>query len=408
MPAAFPLYRSALLIAFPLGIALHGLVWVTMGHSYAPAIYAMKLVFLPFLLVALLTTWRDLFSCRRFWVYCASCAPLFVGSLLAPIALDTAINRFYYVTDFAGIGVTLSAVAISYVLLRRGDMGIADLERISAIYLVIISIYIMFYFVLSGGGKVSVNPEMSFPMALVVGAYLVPTSDGYQPPFWIILLTALACAVSQLRENLALFVLLAAICIVRGAFYDINWRNVALYILSAVFVLLVTPDLIADRIQTIEFGRGSAPSFGGASANPFQVSFADASAKQRMVEVRLMYEEMLLRPWSFVFGQGFGATYLNEGGVLVFYGERVHNAHSTPFVVYFRNGLYGLLLYAVPISIAASSIFRRNEIVFRASLCVVAVYAALMGNQYLYWSVPIGVSIALLFVECSARQKKRH
>jgi hypothetical protein len=108
-----------------------------------------------------------------------------------------------------------------------------------------------------------------------------------------------------------------------------------------------------------------------------------------------MFREMS-RSWiSLIFGEGFGATYENKDGVLIYYGPQVHNAHSTPFLLYFRNGFYGLLLFLIPGLIAAVTIFSRDDRLFRASLALGVMYLALLFNQYLYWGVQFGMGVAL-------------
>lgn len=132
--------------------------------------------------------------------------------------------------------------------------------------------------------------------------------------------------------------------------------------------------------------------------------FADGSLNQRLIEMELMFKEMS-RSWlSLILGEGFGAQYENKGGVLIYYGPQVHNAHSTPFLLYFRNGIYGLLLFIIPGLIAAVTIFARDDRLFRASLALGVMYLALMFNQYLYWGVQFGMGVALWF-HCLKRRK---
>jgi hypothetical protein len=396
-------YTVGLLVLFPLFVTVHGVIWVQQGVSFAPAVYGMKLALIPFLIVATAAVFpeilKDKMLRRAAWIT----VPCFAISLVMPWVHGDAINH-YYVTDFAGLAVTVSALVVVFALLNRGILTLAWIERVFAAFLFIAASYTAIFFLINDGLKLNIPLEMHIPLALVLGAYLTPVEGGYRPPFIIVPIIALACLLSVLRENILIYTLVGAFCIVRSVFISSCRKAALLYIATTILLFVVVPDtrnLVIDRWHSIAIMKP-----GEANNSDYKYfSFIDASINQRLVEMELMYNEMRKEPMSFYTGKGFGATYKNINDVLIYYGERVHNAHSTPFLVYFRNGPPGLLLF-MAIGIAAGiTLFSRNTFVFRTSLCVLALYGALLFNQYLYWSVQYGLAVALWLYSLQHRRQ---
>lgn len=446
-------------------------------------------------------------------------------SLLVPFFFTDQTDFFYYITDSVGLILTIVSIIVFYQLLHVGAMTLNDIENIFAEFCLVLSIYMIIYYFASGGDKISITPEVHIPMAIVIGAYLSPVPHGYRPSIWLIALIGLACALSQLRENLVIYALVGAVCVLRSLFYPGNKREAALFVAATLIIVLVLPvprNLVLDRFVSMEFslkaplvtvaevekapppapepaaapgrsiidaqaprqpvaqsvpeartgtlataapplpspaagavetqapspltarqaGERAAESSGqrpasGASAEPAtsadvpvaaiqaplphktepaeplqtqtEVSiskevFTDGSLNQRVIEMNLMLQELSQSAAMLVLGKGFGATYENKDGVLIYYGARVHNAHSTPFLVYFRNGLYGVVLYFIPLALVMFTIFSRNVILFRASLALLVIYVALFFNQYFYWGYQFGLAMAL-WMYCYERRK---
>jgi len=393
----------------------------------------MKLAFMPFLLVSVLNLRKELINSAyiKFLLFVAS--PCFVISFVTPFFTNDSISYFYYTSDAVGLAVALISIFVFLELFKNGSLDVINIERIFSVFLTIVSIYIIIYYFFSGGDKISITPEMYIPMAVVIGAYLCPVKGGSAPPFLLIALVAFACALSQLRENLVIYAAVGVICILRGlVLAPRNGRNAMLFLVATLIVGVFTPGsqtLVAERLSSMTmkvgplfpgvmdgvptFAEGWLQSLGkavGVESTEEEKSgpiFTDGSINQRIVEVQLMYDEMALSPWTFLLGKGFGATYENKEKVLIYYGERVHNAHSTPFVVFFRNGLYGIILYLVPAVLAVFTLFSRNVLVFRASLTVLIMYAAFMINQYFYWNVNFGLAVAFLIFSLRERHTSK-
>lgn len=390
-------YKIGLLVVFPFFLMLHGVYWVTNKESFALAVYALKLAFLPFLFVAFVRFFPGLIKGGLFVRISLIVAPCFALSMATPFIFGGN-STFYYLSDMTGLMVTISSVPIIYLLLTKSILTFRFIEKTYAYYLFIVSFYIVLYYFFSGGDKISITPEMHMPMAIVIGAFLVPMPDSYRPSIWLIALIAFACALSQLRENLLLYVLIGATCLIRSLIFSSPRKLVLIFIAAQILIVLFgsyfAKDLVLERLGSMRLNSSSS-------------SVMDGSISQRFVEIELMKQEMKKIPASFVVGKGFGATYENIENVLIYYGDRVHNAHSTPFVVYFRHGIYGLIIFLIPIVLAACSLIKEDVFCFRASLVVVSIYCALLFNQYLFWNVQYGVAVALLLYSLKIRKIRR-
>lgn len=400
MNAAF-LYKIGLLGLFPLLIAVHGGYWVIYHQSLAPVVYAMKLVFLPFLAVGAIVVYRRVLVDKTAFLVAALVVPLFLLSLVSPFVTGGGLG-FYYFTDAAGFIVSVGSVIVIYLLLRGHHLTVALFEKLLTWFLVIVSAYTIFYYYFSGGMKISITPEMQIPMAVAMGAYFFPGKFGYRPPVWLFFLVALACAHSLLRENIFVFSLLGMACMCGSFFYSVERGRILRFLFAVFFAFIV-----CFFLGVVDFSWGS--SFSAAmhkhheAGNAVAVMRVDGSVMQRYDEAALVFKEMSKAPFSFLLGKGFGATYENVDGVLLYYGERVHNIHSTPIAVYYRNGLYGIIVYLIPGIAAAFTIFSRNPFVFRTSLCVGILYATLFFNQYLYWNVQYGLAVAMWLYSLTRR-----
>lgn len=385
------LYKLALLVLFPIFVAVHGIVWIVSTNSLAFSVYAMKLVFMPFLIAGIVLTAFQISAERRKVVYALAITPLFALSMLSPFITGKGVN-FYYIADTIGLAITIVSIFVVFALLKRGALTLYVIEQTSAYYLAIISAYIVVYYFVSGGMKISITPEMQIPMAIMFGAAFFPISNGYRTPAWIFVLVAIGCYLSLLRESVAVFALLAAVCAIRR-FCARNWLRIFVGGAACLLVVLLFAGYVSDLPDIFQFTNDLGQ----------DRALYDESVMQRFVEIEMVFAEMQKVPLSFILGQGFGATYENVDGGLVHYGDQVHNVHSTPAAIYLRHGLYGVFLYFSVFVYACLTIFSADKLVFRASLVVVIMYATLFFNQYLYWNVQFGLALALWFYSLSAK-----
>jgi ABC-type multidrug transport system fused ATPase/permease subunit len=340
----------------------------------------MKLAFIPFLTHCLFKNFHKIINEKWVVWYLALVLIVFVISVFTPFIIGGGVN-FYFFTDILGFGLTVVSLPILYAAFKYKTITILFIEKISAKYLTIISFYIIFYYVISGGMKISITPEMQIPMAIIFGAYFFGLNKSYRPSLWIFSLVLVACILSQLRENVIVYLLLLVICLTRKWIW-VRWTLAGLglftLVLSAVFYSSMTKEVIS-----IVFGFENIQ------------DILSPSVLQRFVEIDLVFAEMAKVPLSFFWGQGFGATYENINNQLEFYGDRVHNIHSTPTMLYLRNGPYGVFLFFSVFVFACIKIFSRNDYQFRVALIVVVFCLTLFFNQYLYWNIHFGLILAM-------------
>jgi hypothetical protein len=384
------LYKIGVLWVFPFFVALHGFVWVSYGISFAPAVYAMKLALFPFFFLTLLKFWKQIVSGRDFIFWLPLIGLCAVGSLISPFVTGKGITGYYF-SDFVGFSVAVGSVFACYTLFKLGKLDLSFIEKVSVQYLILISVYIVGYFFLSGGMKISITPEMQIPMAIAFGAFFFKRENGYVPGIWVFPVIFVGCYFSLLRENLIVFGLLLAICLARRIAGSVmSWRVIGFAgsaLLAVVVVLLFSQIVSSFQELTV---RG---------AN----QVLDDSLLQRFVEVEMVWSEMERAPLSWWIGQGFGAEYANYSGELIFYDRYVHNIHSSPMMVYFRNGALGIVLYMFVFMSGVVCLFSRSMFVFRSALCVTVFFATLFFNQYLYWNVQFGLIVGLLLFSLRCR-----
>lgn len=372
------LYKFGLLLLFPFFFALHGIYWINNLDSLVLAVYALKLAFLPFLVFAATYNFSQILNERYFLSFVLIASPCFILSIISPFISGKGFNFFFF-TDAIGLAYTFLSILVTYAILKNRTLPLKLVEKVSTYYVVIMSACIIVYYFLSGGMKISITPETQIPLAIAFGAYFFPTRNSYRPPEWVFVVAAIAGFTSQLRESLVVFLLLATFCLMRKLLGS-TWIK----ILAAGAGLAMVALLVAFY-------------FSGLSNIGESIAYLhiDGSVMQRFVEVDLVFKEMQKTPLSFILGQGFGATYENIDDQLIQYGTQVHNVHSTPAAVYFRNGIYGLTLYFSVLICVCVTIFSRDSFVFRTSLVLMIMYATLFFNQYLYWNLQFGLAVAM-------------
>jgi hypothetical protein len=384
------LYKIGVLWFFPFFVALHGVVWVAYGISFAPAVYAMKLALFPFFLLTVLLYWKPIVSNGYFLLWLPLIALCALISLISPFVTGKGFST-YYLPDFVGFSVSVISIFACYALFKLGKLDLKLIDKLAAQYLIVISLYIVGYFFLSGGMKISITPEMQIPMAFLFSAYFFRRRDGYIPSIWIFPLVFAGCYFSLLRENLVVFGLLLAICLARRVAGSVmSWRVIGVVgsICIGAIALLFFAQLVASFQELTARGADQV---------------LDDSILQRFLEVEMVWSEMERSPLSWWIGQGFGAEYANYSGQLTFYKSYVHNIHSSPMMVYFRNGALGLSLYVFVFLSAIGGLFSRSILVFRSALCVTVFFATLFFNQYLYWNVQFGLIVGLFLYSLRER-----
>jgi hypothetical protein len=383
-------YKWSLLVVFPAFVAMHGYIYAGTKVSSAFAVYAMKLTYIPFILLAYFRFGRSITKDRLLRNLFFATLPVFGLSLVVPLILSTPISTVDYVADALGFAMMLAAVCVFYSMLKLRAITFDFIEKASKEFCWIISGYTLLYFIVSAGDKISITPELQIPMTIAIGGYFTPIRKTTRTSIWLVGAVIGATVLSQLREYLVIFGLTILICSVRGLI--LRRLNSSLFLvlgsIAIVFSIPATRSVLVERLESMRLASND-------SNTQTSEVFSDGSLNQRVREANLMILELKRSPTTQITGKGFGATYRNSG-VLIYYGERVHNAHSTPFVVYFRNGVPGLLLFSAPLCFASITLFSKNTRLFRSSLTVCMMYVTLLFNQYFYWGVQYGMSLALL------------
>jgi hypothetical protein len=377
------LYKVGMLYAFTTCIVLHGIFWVSKGISFAPAVYLMKLSLVPFFLIALLKLNKTILSEKTFIILFPVFLFLTIQSLLSPFITGKGFNG-YYLTDAIGMLLPILSVFVVVALLRKGIINLYFIEKTSTHFVVIVSIYIVIYYIASGGMKISITPETQIPLAIMFGAYFFKVNGGYKPRLWMFILAFAGCYFSLLREGLIVYGLLIFITFLRkitGG--ERSWRVLLISSMIGFAVIASMYNQMATSfVQTIVSNDNDAN--------------IDGSILQRFVEIDMVISEMTESPISLLLGQGFGAHYGNMDGKLLAYGELVHNIHSTPIMIYFRNGLIGLFLYLALLIYTLKSLMSKSDIVFRCANTAIIFIASLLFNQYFYWNVQVGIVFGMM------------
>jgi hypothetical protein len=377
------LYKAGMLYAFNAFIILHGIIWVLKGTSFAPAVYAMKLSLIPFFLIGLLKCNKAILSEKTFIIIFPLLLFLTAQSLFTPFIIGKGINKYYF-TDAIGMLLPILSIFIVVALLKKGVIDLYFIEKTSTHFVVIVSIYIVIYFIASGGMKISITPETQIPLAIMFGAYFFKVNGGYKPKLWMFILAFAGCYYSLLREGLIVFGLLILITFLRKIIGGGSvWRALLISLMIGFAVIAsFYIQTATNLIQTIVSNNNG--------------SDLDGSILQRFVEIDMVIYEMTRSPISLLLGQGFGAHYGNIDEKLLAYGETVHNIHSTPIMIYFRNGIIGLFLYLALIIYTLKSLLSKSDIIFRCATTGIIFIASLLFNQYFYWNIQVGIVVGMM------------
>lgn len=379
-----------LVVFSPVLFFAHGVVWTKLGYSSATLIYGNKLVGL-FIIAAVVGNYGTKIFLRETSEVLGIATLLVTLGCLAPFAYEDKINWFYYTADAVGLIATFLYFFCIFFLLVKRIISVDYLYRLLTLHMAVICGAIVCNYILSAGEKVSIPPEIHYPLAV----YLVGALLGRRKSSRLGLITTAVVLtgiiMAQFRINL-LIVLSGIILVVTRRFFLGHWRlnlRKLFPIISVALLLSVSfSEKLIDRIQSIALVSAEEASF--------QTPFSDASANQRFAEADLVLKELSRQPfYVYLIGKGSGAEYSNDNGAIPHYPERQHHVHMTPLVVLLRSGILGLCIYLLPLLLAIYTAFNRNVDLFIASAGVILTYLALMTDQYLYWSPTYGISLAV-------------
>jgi hypothetical protein len=378
-----------LLVLLPSIFFVHGLFWTYRGENIALLVYGAKLS-------SIITFIPVLFSCKPLSIFRREngyllliLASLLVIGLVTPFIIGGQINWFYFASDTIGVIVTFLYIFCVYFFLISERLSLTTLLALLFKSMGLVCLGISINYMLSRGGKVSIPSEIHYALAIYIAAGL----SGFILKFYHTVtfgaIVAAGVVMAQLRINL-IVAAAAIICTIVWRFLVGKWRFNTVKLCGCIFlcaaIVHTFSDQLVDRIQSLNI-----------VGDDLQFEFTDSSANQRFSEASLIFRELESAPfYTFFTGKGFGALYANTHSLIPHYGERQHHAHMTPLVVLLRHGLFGLIIYMVPLLLATRTLFTRCRILFTVSLGVVLSYIALMSDQYLYWSPTFGTAVALL------------
>lgn len=388
--------RLGLFFLIPISLLIHGLIWVNLGYSSAAMVYSMKLSYIIVLVGMLIfcgfrvtknINWRDY---------------LIIWGLLLTVLFST-FSPFmseigslkYLISDFVGFLLIpiYYVAAVSYI--KKTENGIENFINLIIDFTVAISIVVIFYYIYSGGDKVSIPPELHFGAAISFAAVIFCKNKIKLSSYIKIIIIIFACVVSQQRINLLILIVPIALYVLMNAF---NVKKIVLFftilVLFAYVIFIFKSDLLTQVIMSFALTESS------------QGGFEDGSANQRIVEISLIINEMSKFDYlTQIFGKGLGAEYENLGGTIPHYDEYMHHAHSSPFLIWLRNGLFGVVIFFI-LPLIYAPLFRKNNFNYIALSGLISTYLALLVDQYIYWGALYSFSLAL--ASCTLSDNRNH
>jgi len=305
-----------------------------------------------------------------------------------PFWVGEKINWFYFFGDAVGASATFFYFFYLYYLLERKLVFIEQVYKIIIHSAILISIGIIFNYFLSGGGKVSIPPEIHYSLAIYFVSLGIGYRFGKQMKVWYIAIIVLAIIVSIFRMNL----IISAGSLIVGYLWSIFRKGklgIRTFVLGCLFIAITIfffGPVLEERFSSLAISEDVS------SDNVFM----DESANQRFLESTLVLLEMENQNiLTLILGKGFGAEYTNVGRIIEHYPERQHQLHMTITSVFLRNGILGLIIFLIPVAFIVFDVFTRNQRLFAASIGLLFTYIALMTDQYLYWGLLYSISLSI-------------
>lgn len=380
------LIRLGLYVLVPLSLLCHGVLWILYKESSAVFVYLMKLSYL-FVLVGMVLNLRGKIvtnlNFRDMLIilgYCFVC----ILSLIIPVITNDS-NFFYYITDFVGFALVpiYYIICLSYIRSKKNGFDYFLNILINATFLS--SLVVIFYYFISGGDKVSIPPEIHFGGALAVSNLLFSKNKFEFNSFTRVFVIVLACVLSQQRINLIVIVIPIIV------FIFLNFYNLKKIFVSACGVGFIVAGIVYfkyDMVEQVVLSFAISESQQGSE-------FEDASANQRITEMNLIIREMTNHnDFVFLMGKGFGAEYENYAGAIPHYEATMHHAHSSPTLIWLRNGVIGVfIVFSMPL--VFFGLLKKSELGRVAYCGLLCTFTALLVDQYIYWGALFSLSLAM-------------
>ena len=373
------LIRFSFCILVPLCVFGHGYIWFKSGQSESNAlfVYGMKLSYCVYLLGVLLGAkccrgnFKDIFFIFFMFV-------TLIVSSFTPFLDINLIDRKYYIGDLLGFLIVIFHYSCTLAYIRSNEDGFDFICSTVVLGSFVTSLVVIFFYVASGGEKVSIPPELHLGTALALSRLFWLKMNGKS--IGIALVIALACVLSMQRINL-IIVVLPVLCLI---LFDASRFIRLLPGLVLLALIVVSPNLnkISEKVTTLV-------------PEDDVMSFSDASINQRFVEIDLIAKEMkegtLL---NYFLGFGFGAVYENKDYLIFNKGDHIHHSHIALGSIFFRNGLLGIIsVFIIPFLFFVRFRFDSNYKI--ALVGFISTYVALISDQYIYWGALFAISLAL-------------
>jgi len=402
MPPVFSSRRGAEIIALRIALVgvvaffcYHSVLWHSTNESSSFAVYAMKIIpivtLIPLLFRGGIYIPRD----RGFLIFNALFALTFFTSIITAIFQDY-FSLFYFIADLVGFLIFWLYVQFGYMLRVKYSYEPKDISKELSIFLFFISVVIILGFILSGGQKVSIPPDMHFATVfLFLCFFLKENRLSFLATIFLILLVSSAAFLSLHKITLggvAFSFIFLVILFLRKFSIKSLVLLVGIAMLFCAIVVSYGSNLFANFSVEI---NNSGDGFQGSSAN------------QRISEALLIYDDLTKSSrLSQVLGKGFGAHYFNSG-IIEHYPQYVHQGHSTPFILWIRNGVFGVVLFFYVATLSFRYLFSKTTNSFILSASLFYCFLASVVDLYIYWGFFMGLGTGMLFGQINIDNKSR-
>jgi hypothetical protein len=379
--------------------ACHSILWHFYGVTSPLFIYLMKIAGLSSALFLFFNRHR---ACRF-----SSLAKLFTGlfvlsfllALIRPVFAES-INLFYFMTDLIGYLTFYVYVLIGMFMANSSFLSDERFFAMMNAFCIVMCSIIIFFYLISGGGKVSTPPDIHYAAVIAVlyglsrlsAPHLRPQRRAYVLAGIMIVLVGATVSLHKITLLSALAPLVVGVLFMPSATrtrLGLSMRKVRAVAVSVLLAVTVSYLVVAQErfyetyIFSVDLEAGSAD---------------DASVQQRVLESILIFRSLAdggLQ--TMLLGNGFGAVYRNDG-LIAHYPEFVHQAHVSPMIVWFRNGVAGLGVLLLTLVIAIKGLRSPDMNVKILGAGLTACLIASLSDLYLYWGFFMGIATGYLLV----------
>ena len=398
---AFSSNRAAIIalrvvmVGIPVLFLFHSVTWHSIGVSSSTAVYAMKIfaviTLIPLLMRGVIYAPND----RGFLTFNLLVALIFFSSFITVMWQDY-FSLFYFLADSLGFLLFCGYAQFGYMLRAKYSYVPSAISKELNVFLILISIVIILGFIQSGGQKVSIPPDMHFATIFCFLCFFLRESKlSMLTGIFFVLLVSVSAFLTLHKVSLGAI----GFSFVYLLIYRL--RNFSIKNVAVVLFLVLTFLFIVFN-------------FGSNLLNEFSVEINDAgdgfvggSANQRILESLLIFDEMAQSSYlTQILGKGFGSHYFNPG-IIEHYPDYVHQGHSTPFILWLRNGVLGVSLFAFIAIYSFRSLFSKNpeRLIFAAPLFYCCL--ASLVDLYIYWGFFMGFGTGLLLAQAAVDKRLR-